>query len=309
VTEARAALGNGYDLALEVDVCCTDLAVATEDERATLLRRLGELYTVTGISRAEVYGAVFGEIAEGAAAIRVSEFEEDPAGARLAGVWSGERGSLDKLIRDGHVGLIPLAAQISPEAAIVEASIEKFAVIERGNVRILDDVPTGAARLLRELAIGDGDARLWRPKEHLVGAVWGLSHYGPDRHDAVVHTSVSRLRALLGTAGHWIECRDGAYRLAGHVAFRGLVAPASPVPQRASSSSEDETAAQERALLAHLQRSGPSSTAEVASALGVSDMTAFRRMRGLLDRSLVRRTGKGPSTRYTAADSEERRGS
>lgn len=316
VAEARALRGDDHDHALEIDLLCAELTVDHPGERAALVRRLAELHAATGISRAEVYATAFGETGEAAAAVRVSEFEEDRAGARLAGVWSAGRASLDKLLRDGHFGLVPLAAQVSPEAAIVEASSERFAIAERGNVRILDDVPAGAAKLLREIAVGEGDARVWRGKEELVGAVWGLSRYRPDRHDALVHTAASRLRGLLGIAGHWIECRDGAYRLTPHVAFRGLEAapPARATAERATAerategTAEGEAAAQERALLAHLGRVGPCSTAEIASALKVSDMTAFRRIRGLLDRGLVLRTGKGPSTRYTALDSEERRG-
>jgi predicted ArsR family transcriptional regulator len=61
-------------------------------------------------------------------------------------------------------------------------------------------------------------------------------------------------------------------------------------------------------LIAYLQREGPCRTADIAAALGVSEMTAFRTLRALLARGLVFRQGKGPSTRYTAAGSEEGRG-
>jgi predicted ArsR family transcriptional regulator len=62
-------------------------------------------------------------------------------------------------------------------------------------------------------------------------------------------------------------------------------------------------------VLAHLRREGPCSTADVAGALKVSEMTALRTIRGLAARGLVVRRGKGPSTRYTAVDrQEEKRG-
>jgi hypothetical protein len=146
-----------------------------------------------------------------------------------------------------------------------------------------------------------------------------VSRYRPDRHDAIVHTAVSRLRSLLGTAGHWIECRDGGYRLAPQVAFRGPgAAPHTALPEPAQAAhveparveptpAEGDAAGREGALLAHLDRAGSSSTAEIASALKVSEMTAFRTVRALMDRGLVLRVGKGPSTRYTPRDSEERR--
>lgn len=316
VAEARAALGAGYDHALEADVLCAELTVADADERAALLPRVARLHAATGISRAAVYAAVFGETVETASAVRVSEFEEDRAGARLLRVWSTGHASLDRLLRDGHLGLVPLASGVAPEAALVEASADRLAVAERGNVRVLDDVPAGATRLLRELAGEGGEPRAWRGKEQLVGAVWSIARYRPDRHDATVHTAISRLRGLLGTAGHWIESRDGAYRLAAQVTFRGLEAgsgaraatASSPAEAPVESVVEGDAAARERTLLAHLGTDGYCSTAEVASVLKVSEMTAFRTIRGLLERGAITRTGKGRSTRYSAADREERRG-
>jgi hypothetical protein len=257
-----------------------------------------------------VYKAVFDEGAEAAAAMRVAEFEEDRAGARLADAWSGNQGSLDKLVRDGHLGLLPIASRVSPEAAIVETATETFAIAERGKVRIVDEVPAGPARLLREIGLSSGEGRAWHGKEILLATVWGITRYRPDRHDALVHTAVSRLRGLLGTAGHWIECRDGAYRLAPEVAFRScapeLTVVAAPESAR-EAPAEGDAATREQALLVHLLASGACSTADIAAALRVSEMTAFRTLRALVERGLVVRTGKGPSTRYTAVDSEEGR--
>ncbi len=71
--------------------------------------------------------------------------------------------------------------------------------------------------------------RAFRGKEQLLAAVWGIARYRPDRHDAIVYTAVSRLRGLLGTAGHWVENHEGAYRLASQVAFRGLDGAPAPV--------------------------------------------------------------------------------
>jgi hypothetical protein len=308
--EARAALHDDHDVALEVELICAELVVADSRSRPMLLRRLGVLHAATGISRAAVYKAVFDEGAEAADAMRVTEFEEDRAGARLADAWSGNQGSLDKLVRDGHLGLLPIASRVSPEAAIVETATETFAIAERGKVRVVDEVPAGPARLLREIGSVSGGGRAWHGKEKLLATVWGITRYRPDRHDALVHTAVSRLRGLLGTAGHWIECRDGAYRLAPEVAFRSY-APEVPVvlaPELGREApSEGDAATREQALLFHLSGSGACSTAEIAAALRVSEMTAFRTLRALVERGLVMRSGKGPSTRYTAVDSEEGR--
>ncbi len=327
VAEARAALGAGYDHALEADVLCAELAVADPPSRGEVAGRLAALHAVTGLSRARVYAGMFDDSAEVATALRVSEFEEDRAGARLAGVWSTGAGSLARLLRDGYLGLVPLAAGVAPEAAIIEVSTDRFVLAERGNVRVLEEAPAGAARLLREIAAGDrrqgapsgerASERAFRGKEQLLAAVWGIARYRPDRHDALVHTAVSRLRGLLGTCGHWVESRNGAYRLATQVAFRGLDGAPAPVavapdlaqaaPAPLETLSEGDPALRERALLAHLGQRGASSTAEVAGVLKVSEMTAFRTIRALLERGLLTRTGKGRGTRYTALDRDEER--
>jgi tetratricopeptide (TPR) repeat protein len=322
--EARAALGAGYDHALEVDLLCAELTVADPAARGDLALRLAALHTATGISRARVYVGVFDATAEVASAVRVSEFEEDRAGARLAGVWSESQAGLARLIRDGHLGLVPLAAGVAPDPAIVEVSPDRFVLAERGNVRLLDEAPPGGARLLREIAAGEGSRRAFHGKDQLLAAVWGIARYRADRHDALVHTAVSRLRALLGTSGHWVESRNGAYRLAAQVTFRGLGGPGEPAlsaPESrelaagfpkaeggAEPHAEGDPDARERALLAHLGRAGSCSTADVAGALKVSEMTAFRTLRALLDRGLVTRSGKGRGTRYGAVDLGEESG-
>jgi hypothetical protein len=261
-----------------------------------------------------VYAGIFDENAELATAVRVSEFEEDRAGARLVGVFSAGHGSLARLLREGHLGLVPQAAGVAPEAAIVEVSPDRFVLSERGNVRVLDEAPAGAARLLRAIGAGDGAQRVFRGKEQLVAEVWGISRYRHDRHDPIVHTAVSRLRALLGTSGHWVESHNGTYRLSPEVAFLALGGssiPASPAPSASPAppeAAEGEPAARERALLLHLGQGGSCSTADVASALKVSEMTAFRTIRALLDRGLLTRTGKGRGTRYTVVDLGKERG-
>ncbi len=159
VAEARAALGACSDHAVLVDVLCAELTVAEVAARGEVAGRLARLHAATGISRARVYVGIFDETAEAATAVRVSEFEQDRAGARLASACGAGAGSLARLLRDGYLGLVPLAAGVAPEAAIVEVSPDRFVLAERGNVRVLEE-PAGAARLLREIAGLFGDRGL-----------------------------------------------------------------------------------------------------------------------------------------------------
>jgi hypothetical protein len=331
VNEARDAIAGLHDLAVEVDVLCAELVVADDEARTAIADRLRALHRATGISRAEVYAGLFDGGTRAAPAVRVAEFEEDRAGARLHGAYllarsagpsrAGDDPGLARLLRDGHLGLVPLVAGAPPEASIIEVSVDGFLLAERGNVRVIDEATAGAARLLREVAEGDGGGRRFLDKERLLSTVWGIGRYRPDRHDAIVHTAVSRLRALLGACGHWIESKNGGYRLAPHVAYRGLARvpaavaaePTSTPPRalldrrEAEDARDGEADARERALLSHLGERGACSTTEAASALKVSEMTAFRTIRSLLDRGLLTKSGRGRGTRYAAAAGDEGR--
>jgi predicted ArsR family transcriptional regulator len=51
-------------------------------------------------------------------------------------------------------------------------------------------------------------------------------------------------------------------------------------------------------VLALLAKNGPASSSDVASHLGVSEMTALRRLREYVEQGAVTRDGKGKNTRY-----------
>lgn len=308
VAEARDMLEAVRDYALDVEVLAAELAVADEEDRAPLLAELKELHVRTGLSRAGVYADVFGaDAATEAEALRTAQFEEDRAGARLLRVFAANADDVGRLLHEGYLGLVPLACGVLADAAIVEVSQGRLVVAERGNVRVVNEVPAGAVRLLRALAADERGARAPKDKESLLRGVWGIAHYNPERHDSVLHTAVSRLRAVLGTSGHWVEGLDGAYRLAPFVVVaaprRGDFAVVTPPPL-----AEPEPPAREEALLA-LLRGKRLSTTELATALRVSEMTAFRALRGLLAAGSVVRSGRGRSTRYGAATAAEGGGS
>jgi predicted HTH transcriptional regulator len=98
--------------------------------------------------------------------------------------------------------------------------------------------------------------------------------------------------------GNWIEAVPGGYRLAPGVevsspftAARG----AAPPPRRQAFASP---APEPDVVLALLARTGPASSSDVASHLGVSEMTALRRLREHVEQGAVSRDGKGKNTRY-----------
>lgn len=303
--EARRSLEGLEDFALEVEVLAIELlAFGSPDERRDRLERLAEIHRRTKIARAELVRSRWSS--ESADAIAPGTLE-DKAGAMIHAATnaaaSDTRHALEMLLREGYLGLVTHAAGLGSARRLLLVNDDTILVEEQGNVRPLSGLSDGSLRLLRAL----GGRR--KDKETLVREVWKLSTYRPDRHDTLVHTAVSRLRSALGTAGHWVDGEDGAYGIASGVELVDL----SPATSRGQSEADTSTASESAAapttldrgpldeLLALLKKSDPISTTEIARTLGISEMTAFRRLKTLLDEGLAVRSGRGKNTRYAHA--------
>lgn len=340
VSEARALVRAHEDIALQVDVACTELlATADPAEAARIRATLDALGRRSGISRAwlrqarghEADGVGGPSVHDGAMAAEA--LEEDRLGALYVACAQGSLELASRVIVSGHFGLLPMTLRFEPGRRLLLFD-RRLVVEDHGNVTVLSGPPEGTLRLLRALA-----GRGVRTKEALLEEVWGLRAYRPEAHDPVIHTAVSRLRALLGVRGHWVEAASGGYRLAAGVevvdvlddargsrrsaggapaaspldasagasaaTVRSAIAGASSTASPKASSDASRTANDGRdAILALLAREGGGSSAAVASHLGVSEMTALRRLRELVERGAVRRSGKGKNTRYHLASTQ-----
>ena len=49
-------------------------------------------------------------------------------------------------------------------------------------------------------------------KENIIETVWGYQ-YRPDVHDKILHTTISKIRKLMGPFHFWIEWKEGSYLL------------------------------------------------------------------------------------------------
>ncbi|APR81601.1 Hypothetical protein A7982_06950 [Minicystis rosea] len=306
VSEARALSRTHPDITLEFDISCMEiLAAETAEERARIRAGLRALGRLSGIAR----GWLRQEHKEG----RDDSSPKLPAGAELmeadrlgalyAACLRGTPELAARVIASGHWGLLPLSLRLDPGRRVMLLG-RRVVVEDHGNVTVLDDTSDGTLRLLRALAGGE-----WRGKADLLRTVWGIGAYRPDAHDAVIHTAVSRLRALLGVRGHWIEATSGGYQLTPGVALLDLAntlgdAPPPPVesihppaPSIPPPAMPSQPPAAD-AIVTWLAREGPSSSTDIASHLGVSEMTALRRLRDLIDQGVVQRSGKGKNTRY-----------
>lgn len=322
VSEARALVRAHEDITLEVDVSGMEI-LATQDaeERARIRARLLELHRRTGISRAWLRDGILPGQADSVPPLGTEVLEEDRLGALYAACLRGSPELAASVIASGHWGLLPLCLKLEPGRRLM--LLERRLVVEdHGNVAVLGDASDGTRSFLRALSGGER-----RSKDELLRVVWGIKSYRPDAHDPVIHTAVSRLRALLGVRGHWIEAASGGYQLAAGVSvmesFSGVSAPAdsplvaeeaprpsappavpparpsSPGPAPSASSLSPEL----DAIVSFLVREGSASSTDVATRVGVSEMTALRRLRDLVDQGVVSRSGKGKNTRYRAGSS------
>jgi hypothetical protein len=304
--EARTLLAGRRDFALEVDVGCMELLASDDaDETARVREELLALHRQSGIERVWLRAA--GHAAGDGFSMPpgTEALEEDRLGALYVACLRPSPELAEHLIESGHWGLLPVALALAPGKRLLLFG-RRLVLEDQGNVSVSVDPPEGTLRLLSALASG-----ALHSKEELLAQLWGIGAYRPDAHDPVIHTAVSRLRAQLGVRGHWVEAAAGGYRLAPGVEvqtpFRaataeplppGLLRP-SPLPVSDGARGSLLPAADRGdAVLTLLAQKGPASSTDVASHLGVSEMTALRRLREYVEHGAVSRDGKGKNTRY-----------
>lgn len=274
---ARALAEGPLDLGLEAEVAEVEVACLGGAEH---LARLVEVRRRIGVSEP------------------LRARPSDRASTILGRALARTPGIVPTLIDAGYLGLLPLALGRAPGRLLFVTETGALVVGDHGDVRLVRELGAATLKLLAALANG-----AWHEKEALVRDVWGLRTYHPERHASLVHTAVSRLRATLGSAGHWIEARSGAYRLAEGVAFGGEmdeVLVETPVERVDHPDETDPERGEDARIRAFLDREGPTSSTALARALGVSEMTALRRLQALAKEGLVVRTGKARATRYAA---------
>lgn len=298
LAEARRLLAETDDVTLEAELITIELLDSVADEAK--LERLAFLVRLSGMARARA--ALERHRRAEHADFPPDDMCEDRCGALVLYAAQKPPDGAEFLARAGYYGLIPSALGLLPGKRALLISPSCVLVEDHGNVRALDDVPDSTRRLLRALACGR------REKADLLREVWSLGTYRPNRHDPVIHTAVSRLRAVLGTARHWIEVHDGAYAFAAGVelvelSHGSLLPPSQPPPSEIATTPPPSLSLFDdvRQLLA----TSAMSTAEIARKMGVSEMTAFRRLRALLDEGLIVRSGRGRSTRYSLGKASE----
>lgn len=215
----------------------------------------------------------------------------------------GRPSSVGGLVASGRLGLLPVCLGRPPgERVVLDAALAVMLLESRGEVMRVP-IPTEASLALL-LALGVGP----RTKERLVLEVWKQRRYVPERHDAMVHSGIARLRKCLEPHSRWVVAGDFGYRLAQGVELVDVrvsnkesdqVACPDPVvasPPQAAATFEART----EKVLSLARLPAGTATREVAAHLGISDVSAFRLLASMVSEGLVERTGQGRNSRYVA---------
>ncbi len=186
------------------------------------------------------------------------------------------------------------------QALIFDLLPKGVVMIDQGDIQVIEKGLTRGLRKILELL-----SHSHQSKAELVEKVWGYT-YDPSRHDALIYTSISKLRQLLGRA--WIEADGKGYRLSSGVK---LQMHADAVPElndirtapRSSLTNSSLNFRQLRILQAFGNRSKDSVGVEdVMRDLKVSRATATRDLAALTDGGYLFRLGRARATRYVRGD-------
>jgi len=281
--EADRKLDDAGDAAQRVEAAALRLALARAAGAPTdpHAARLRALHLATGVARARAWLDAYGAGGGDPRAM-------PPTLAAIA------HGSSVSLLRAGLLGLVPESVGLAPGRRLHRFS-DALLVEDRGDFEALPALAPRAAALLDALA---ADVRA-RPD--LLRAVWGLRTYDPERHDTVVKTAVSRLRASLGAHARWVTAGDGGYGLAEGVSVRHHDVTGPPLPTLPGARPPPSDAGhneRQRRILDVVTRAGRATAGELSLRLREPLRTVSRELSAMCDAALLRREGAGRATSY-----------
>ncbi|MBX3261467.1 MAG: winged helix-turn-helix transcriptional regulator [Labilithrix sp.] len=301
---ARAMLDPELDDGLDVEVTWAEALVrgALRAPDGAERARIAALARRTHVGRARLMAAIGDELAA------LDPHEEDRVAALVRAIEHDPDEARHRIVSQGIWGWLPRLFGVDPGRRIFLLHAESLLVVEdHGAVAPLEMPGAVLVRLL------DAIATRAMTKDELVMQVWGIKAYRAERHDPLVHTTVSRLRTALGPAGAWIRVTDAGYAMSEGVALMHLggaiegVDPPTLEDERPRSSAPSGAEARQKAAdarreeIARLLAREPLSTSEIATQLGISEMTAFRVLSVMVKDGVIERTGQGKRTRYRVA--------
>jgi tetratricopeptide (TPR) repeat protein len=305
--EARRLVAHVVDPPLRAEIAGLELGCATflgkAKRRAAALRELEALVAEHRLQRARSWLCQY--TAASRAAVELDDLTRALRSVvATARIGVASRDATHAVLRTGLWGLLAEASGLAPGRRI--HLFDDAEVLESdGDARRLGGLPPRGRAVL--LAV----ARRPQSKEALLAVVWGLTDYRPERHDSLVKTTISRLRAALGRDNMWIETVEGGYRIAEGITVVAhgyqLVAEPSSLTEVETLGAQPRRAAADQAratrwarLARELGQAVDLSVGDLAGSVRASVRTISRDLSEMHRRGLVERIGEGRGTRYHA---------
>jgi len=241
---------------------------------------------------------------------------EDPIGDLVDIAYSGNKNFLVDLIQSDLLGLVPILLGRRPSEKIVLFAQKKGSVIlfSQGNVHYCHRGLSGTMRALL-VKLADGKTH---SKSSLVEDVWGY-HYRPDRHDALLHATIGKIRQLFGRFGSWIQFQGGGFQINSEVKVANIAdalnskresapkvasgklksaAAESTSPRSFSIQHQIELNHRQLLALSEFEKGWIVGVADYSKRFDVCTMTACRDLGQLYKNGHLQRMGRARATRY-----------
>lgn len=227
---------------------------------------------------------------------------EDPLGDALDALH-GEEGSLlhklTSVLDSPYLGLLTRLLPQTEGQGSLEVLLPQdiLLIFDRGDVMRAEGSISGQALdLLRLLG------PTWITKEKIVEAVWGY-RYHPLKHDSLVYSLVSRVRAQLGKASPWLEHGPEGYRLRPGIRlvihdFQAKASLTEAPPPVLVEEAHSQLNARQLQILESLRQKLSISVEDCVQLFATSRVTASRDLTYLHQQGFVQRLGKGRATEY-----------
>jgi hypothetical protein len=228
---------------------------------------------------------------------------EDPLGDILDALSVPQTSMIQKLglvLDSPYIGLLGKLLPLHAVDQSLHILLPKGAliIVDRGDIARAESLVFGQTLdLLRLLSQG------WVQKQQLVEVIWGYA-YHPLKHDSLVYSLISRVRAQLGSAGSWIEHGPQGYCLSQGVVLQihQLQPQSAPAPALdtavAVPAAKPSLNSRQLEILEALQKRATIDVEDCVKLFGTSRITASRDLSQLCQEGLVERIGKGRGIKY-----------
>lgn len=235
-------------------------------------------------------------------------YGEDPVGDLMDLIRRDPTNAPESIVRSGYLGLLAevLPVKRGERVLYLELQPGSLTIFDKGSVEHYPDTISKSLRnLLLELHKGT------KTKEELIEGIWKYRYHSL-RHDALIYSTVAKLRKVLASRSHWIEASDAGYQLRPDVGVvaHSLKHPATNATLTATASEpilstgieEDIPMSglnhRQYGILKYLFENDFIDTGICRGLFETSEITASRDLSELLRLGHLERVGKGRATRY-----------